>query len=300
MSLFNTKHEKKSATITTILMVILLLFMLIFGSTYMDPPIESGIAVNFGTTDTGSGTTETKRNPKPVAKTTQPEQVEEQQPEETEPVEESQPDTSASEEVLTQESEESIAMKKAEEEAKRKADEEAKAKAEAERVAKAKAEAEAKRKAEEARKRAEIDALTNNLNSEGGTGSDDGEGEGPNDGEGNKGDPNGDPYAASYYGAPGSGSGGAGGYGLNGRSKLSGGEVDKQECNEEGRVVVKITVDRSGKVIDAVAGVKGTRNSAECLLKPAERAAYKYKWNADPNAPSRQIGFIVVNFKLGQ
>ncbi|WP_298520607.1 energy transducer TonB [uncultured Kordia sp.] len=297
MSIFNTEHKRKSATITTVLMVILLLLMFVFGMKYMNPPEESGIAVNFGTTDTGKGQVETQKNPKPVAKSQQ-EEVE--QPQETEPVEETQPDTSAAEEVVTQDSEEAIAIKKAEEEKKRKADEDAKKKAEADRIAKAKAEAEAKKKAEEAKKKADFEALTKDLNSEGGTGSDDGEGEGPNDGDGNKGNPDGDPYATSYYGAPGTGGGGAGGYGLNGRSKLSGGNVDKQDCNEAGRVVVKITVNRAGKVIDAVAGVKGTTNSAKCLLKPAEKAAYEYRWNKDSKAPTTQVGFIVVNFKLGQ
>ncbi len=295
MSIFNTEHKRKSATITTVLMVILLLLMFVFGMKYMNPPEESGIAVNFGTSNTGSGEVETKKNPKPVTAPKQQDQQEEQ-PQETEPVQETQPDTS-SEEVITQDSEETIAMKKAEEEKKRKADEEAKAKAEADRIAKAKAEAEAKKQAEEAAKKAKIDALFNDAN---GNGEDEGGGEGPDDGPGNKGNPNGDPYAASYYGEPGSGNGGTGGYGLNGRSKLRGGEVDKQDCNEAGRVVVKIRVNRQGKVIDATAGVKGTTNSADCLLKPAERAAYKYEWNKDDKAPSTQTGFIVVNFKLGQ
>lgn len=305
MSLFDTEHKKKSATITTVLMVILLILMFVFGKTYMDPPIESGIAVNFGTSNTGSGDVESKKNSKPKTAPKQQEQPKEQ-PQETEPVEETQPDTSASEEVITQDSEEAIALKKAEEEKKRKADEEAKKqaeeakkKAEADRIAKAKAEAEAKKQAEEAAKKAKIDALFNDANGNG-DGNDNEGSEGPNDGPGNKGNPNGDPYATSYYGEPGSGNGGTGGYGLNGRSKLSGGQVDKQDCNEAGRVVVRIRVNRQGKVIDATAGVKGTTNNADCLLKPAERAAYKYTWNKDDKAPSTQTGFIVVNFKLGQ
>ncbi|PTX60875.1 outer membrane transport energization protein TonB [Kordia periserrulae] len=296
MSIFNTEHKRKSATITTILMAFLLFILFVFGMKYLDPPPESGIAVNFGTSNTGSGEVETQKNPKPV--TSQKQEVVEEKVEETQPEEQTQPDTSASEEVVTQDSEETIAMKKAEEEKKRKADEDAKAKAEADRIAKAKAEAEAKRKAEEAKKKADIDALFKDANGNGTD--DDGKGEGPDDGPGNKGNPNGDPYAASYYGEPGSGTGGTGGYGLNGRSKLSGGEVDKQDCNEAGRVVVQIRVNREGKVVEAIAGAKGTTNNAECLLKPAERAAYKYSWNKDSKAPTTQIGFIVINFKLGQ
>lgn len=108
----------------------------------------------------------------------------------------------------------------------------------------------------------------------------------------------GDPYATSYYGSPGSGSG-TGGYGLNGRSLLSKGKV-QQDCNEEGRVVVKITVDRNGNVINATPGVRGTTNNHPCLLEPARKTAFLHKWNLDSNAPDQQIGFVLVNFKLGE
>jgi hypothetical protein len=74
----------------------------------------------------------------------------------------------------------------------------------------------------------------------------------------------------------------------------------QQDCNEEGRVVVKITVDRNGKVIDATPGVKGTTNNDPCLLEPARKTAFLHKWNLDSKAPSQQIGFVVVNFKLGE
>ena len=55
MSLLNTRHEKKSFTLTTILLSVLLLLLFYIGLTYLDPPIENGISVNFGTTDFGSG-----------------------------------------------------------------------------------------------------------------------------------------------------------------------------------------------------------------------------------------------------
>ena len=105
-------------------------------------------------------------------------------------------------------------------------------------------------------------------------------------------------YADSYYGAGGGGSSGKG-WGLKGRSIATQGKV-VQDCNEEGRVVVQIEVDRSGKVVKATAGVKGTTNSAQCLLDAARKTAYKHSWNPDDNAPARQVGFIVINFKLGE
>jgi hypothetical protein len=74
----------------------------------------------------------------------------------------------------------------------------------------------------------------------------------------------------------------------------------QQECNEEGRVVVRIVVDRNGKVVNATPGVKGTTNNHPCLLEPARKTAFLHSWNLDSKAPNQQIGFVVVNFKLGE
>ena len=115
---------------------------------------------------------------------------------------------------------------------------------------------------------------------------------------GYKGDPNGNPYANSFYG--GSGTGGSGkGWGLNGRKNISGENI-RQDCNEAGFVVVQIEVDRNGKVIRAKAGQKGTTNSAPCLLEAARKSALTYRFNADEKAPQTQIGFITINFRLGE
>lgn len=264
----------------------------------MDPPIENGISVNFGTTDFGSGNVQPKEkiqsepNDKPTEPTIQEEQVEEvteKVPEEVEA--EDQP----AEKVLTQESEESIKIKQRQE-AERIADNAAKkAKAEAERVAREKRDAEEKARKEREAKKEKLDQLMGGLNKSDGTATGS---EGDDNKAGDKGRPDGDPYATSYYGTPGSGSG-TSGYGLNGRSLVSKGKV-QQDCNEEGRVVVKIIVDRNGKVINATPGVKGTTNNHPCLLDPAKKTAFKHKWNLDSKAPSRQVGFVVVNFKLGE
>ncbi len=72
------------------------------------------------------------------------------------------------------------------------------------------------------------------------------------------------------------------------------------KCNEEGRVFVSITVDKNGNVINAQSGVKGTTNSAPCLLKQAKKAALLTKFNADKNAPSKQIGIIIYSFSFSQ
>ena len=55
MSYLDTPHKKKSAVLTTIIMGLILFLIFTFGMTYFDPPKEYGIAVNFGTSDIGSG-----------------------------------------------------------------------------------------------------------------------------------------------------------------------------------------------------------------------------------------------------
>ncbi|MEZ4810786.1 MAG: energy transducer TonB [Allomuricauda sp.] len=292
MSFLDTRHKKKSFTLTTLILSALLLLLFYIGLTYLDPPIENGIAVNFGTMDFGSGEVQPKEKVRSEPKEVVSQPVEQVQPQETvqETVEEE-----PVEKVLTSETEETIKIKQ-QQEAKRKADEAAKkAQAEAERIAKEKRDAEERIKQEQDAKKKSLDALIGGIGKSDGTttGS-----EGNDNRAGDKGQPDGDPYATTYYGAPGSGSG-TGGYGLNGRSLVSQGKV-QQECNEDGRVVVRIVVDRTGRVIEATPGVKGTTNNAPCLLEPAKKTALLHKWNLDSNAPPQQIGFVVVNFKLGQ
>ncbi len=298
MSFLDTRHKKKSFTLTTALLSVLLLLLFYIG-TYMDPPIENGISVNFGIMEFGMGDQQPKEKIRsepldiPEPPNVQEEVVQEAVPEEVqeEVAEKEQP----AEKVLTQESEESIKIKQ-QQEAKRKADVAAKkAKAEADRIAQEKREAEEQKIKEQEAKKAELDKLMGGLNKSDGSASGS---EGDDNKPGDKGQPDGDPYATSYYGSPGSGSG-TGGYGLNGRSLVNKGKV-QQECNQEGRVVVKIVVDRNGKVISATPGVKGTTNNNLCLLDPAKKTAFMHKWNLDSNAPSQQVGFVVVNFKLGE
>ena len=281
----------------------------------MDPPEENGISVNFGTTDYGKGQVQPKEKIRsepletpPVEPTKQEEVVEEVVEEEVveeepEPVVEKE---APAEKILTQESEEAIKIKQAKE-AKKRAEDAAKAeqkrkedavkreKAKAAKIAQQKKDAEEQKQREQEAKKAELDKLMGGLNKSDGTASGS---EGDDDRAGDKGQPDGDPYATSYYGSPGSGSG-TGGYGLNGRSLVRKGQVP-QECNQAGRVVVKIVVDKNGNVISATPGVKGTTNNDPCLLEPAKKTAFKHKWNLDANAPSSQVGFVVVNFKLGE
>ena len=175
MSLLNTRHEKKSFTLTTILLSVLLLLLFYIGLTYLDPPIENGISVNFGTTDFGSGTVQPKEKIKSEPLNTpikEPKVVEEKVEEVVEQVpEEKVAKEKPAEKLLTQENEESIKIKQ-QQEAKRKADEAAKkAQAEAERVAREKKEAEEKVRKEQQAKKNKLDELIGGINKSEGTAS---------------------------------------------------------------------------------------------------------------------------------
>ena len=211
--------------------------------------------------------------------------------------------------MLTVEDLDTIAIKKAAvDTAKRKADAEAKKKAEDEAVAKvlaaakAKADAEAKAKAErlkkeadiKAKKKQDLDALMGGIGAEDGT---DTGSEGDDESPGDKGQLNGDPYAPSYFGSPGSGNGGVG-YGLNGRGRPSKSKVIP-DCDEEGTVVVEIHVNQNGNVVKAIPGKRGTTGDI-CLYEAAQKTALTHKWPADSKAPAKQIGYVIVDFSVRQ
>lgn len=136
-------------------------------------------------------------------------------------------------------------------------------------------------------------------------------GDGDDKTSGNKGKSNGSLSSNGYYGTGGSGGGtgggnGAGtgggsgngsGYSLGNRKALSK-PAPKYTCNEAGKVVVEVAVDRNGKTISAIAGVKGSTNTAKCLLDQAQIAAMNTRWDASSNAPEKQVGKIVYNFNL--
>lgn len=318
MAFLDTVHKRKSAVMTSIIAILILVVVFIFGLTYLDPPEEYGIAVNFGTTDFGSGNQQPTEALRPAAQSIESENTEEVIEEvieeameemEEEPAEPNTSKEEVSEEVITQANEEAIAIKKKEEARKREQEE---AKAEADRIAEAKRREEAERKAEAERQRIaeqeriekdrkEKEAKRKNLDAlMGGFGENDGKaegGEGDDNQAGDKGKTTGDPNASGYYGIGGDGSGGN--YRLGNRKALNKPKPD-YPCNEEGRVVVKITVDQSGKVILAEPGAQGTTNSASCLLTEAKEAALKTKFNADSKAPEKQIGAIIYNFSLSK
>ncbi|WP_298329810.1 energy transducer TonB [uncultured Dokdonia sp.] len=275
MAFLDTIHKRKSFTISTIVMAIILLLMFVVGMKYLDPPEEGGIAVNFGTSEVGSGNVQPTKPVASAPKNTAP------QPKPT--VQEPE----IKDEVVTQDIEDAPVIEEKPKEKPTPKVEKPKEKPIEKPVEEAKPDPKPDKSTTSA-----LDALINGPKSDGASQA----GEGDDNQAGDKGDPNGDPNASSYYGT-GKGLDGDGNYQLGGRKAL-GKPKRQQECNEAGTVVVSIEVDRNGKVIKATPGVRGTTNNTRCLLEPAKAAALATKFNADSGAPSKQIGKIVYRFSL--
>lgn len=265
-SFFDTEHKRKSIAITTTIHVVLILLLLFAGMKYMDPPIMQGIAINFGTSDTGMGEVqpldEMASNPQQTSS--------------------SIPDAAPEikDEVATQDVEEAPVIKE---------------KVEKKNVSENKKEEE--KVAEPKPDKSISDAISNILNAPKNDGTAK-SGEGDDNTPGDKGSPDGDPNASSYYGS-GKGLDGDGNYQLGGRQALNK-EKFMQNCNESGTVVVGIEVDRNGNVTQATPGIRGTTNTASCLMEPAKKAALATKFNADENAPTKQVGKIIYRFSLSE
>src|SRR5690606_1780340 len=95
----------------------------------------------------------------------------------------------------------------------------------------------------------------------------------------------------------GSGTGGGHGYSLAGRRATTR-PTPQNNCNEAGTIVVRVTVDRNGNVVNALPGIKGSTNSSSCLQDIAKDAAMRAKGEARASARNNQIGEIVYNFRL--
>lgn len=282
--MLDTPHKKKSAGLTAVVAILLLLLFFMLGLTYYDPPISYGMEVNFGTLVQGSGEVQPTKSVQTIEQPVEkPFEVEEK-------VEVTPPKESTEEsikEVLTEKESTVVVPDKKEEVKLREAvEEEPEPEVEPEPLKEVP-------KVSEATKSVVSNLLKNKT--------EDGEqtqGEGDDLVQGDKGKLEGNPYSSSYYNNYGLGGRGKG-YGLNGRNLQSNGKV-VQDCNQEGTVVVRITVNNNGEVVQAVPGVKGSTNTHPCLLEPARKTALLHKWFPDNNAPAEQIGFVVIQFKLGE
>ena len=282
--------EKGKGLAGTIIIHLVLFVLLILVSFSFPPPpeAEEGILVNFGTDETGLGMVEP--SPPAVVKETSP------------PPPSNVAKKADEEPLLTQNDEEAPEVKKVDPEAEKKriekieADKKKREELEAERIRKKKEDDEKKRIEAEQQRQADImnktkNALANSKNA--GTNS---TSEGIAGGTGNQGDPRGS--VDSKVRGEGSGLGDKGiSYELQGRGfqKLP---EPKYDYQEDGRVVVEISVDRSGKVTQAKPGVKGSTTLNEYLLKVAKDAAMQASFEPKPDAPLFQKGTITYNFIL--
>ncbi len=281
---FRTAEEKKSAIVTTILFVIMILVM----SIAIFPPepkeLEGGggggtIALNFGFDDYGMGDNYTN----------------------TDRVSQAQANISQSNEneILTSDNEDAVAIKETPKKT------ENKPTTTQPTTTKAPAKPQPDKNVS--------DAIGNLLGGDGNTGK-----------AGNQGSQTGNLNNSGYDGAGGSGTGSGGGHGSgqgigtgsgygsgsgagsgsgHGNWKLDGRKavlmpVPQYKCNEEGTVVVEISVDKTGKVVEAKAGVRGTTNTAKCLVDIARQTALQSKFDSSTTARDIQVGTITYNFKL--
>ncbi|MBA22729.1 MAG: energy transducer TonB [Flavobacteriales bacterium] len=281
----NTPHKKKSAILTSLIALLLLLLFSWVGLSYFDPPISYGMEVNFGTSNQGKGTVQPKLPPKQIQK-------QNIQPKTVTPKTSPKATETKTSKVLTQKEASIPVVKKANKPNPNSINKKVKTPDE-----KIKKEVKKEETPKPTVSKSTKQVLSNLLNPKMKTGKNL-QGEGNDEVSGDKGKIDGNPYASSYYGKAGLGGKGSG-FGLNGRSLQNQGSVT-QKCNQEGTVVVRIIVDKSGSVVEAEPGVKGTTNSDPCLLEPAKRTALLHKWFPDLNAPNNQVGFVVVKFKLGE
>lgn len=262
------KNKRKGMIASFVFHAVLLLLFAIFGMSYTTPPPEDGMLINFGYSDSGSGDVEEE----PAQSSEEQEVVEEQEaaaaPQPSEEVK-------SYEEVVSQEVEESVKVEK-----KEKKPEPVKEVKEPQPTEEELRKAEQKKKLEE--RFAKAKAAQNAS-------------QGEKTGSGNQGNPDGVPNAQQGK-VPGRGSSGIS-FDLGGRRMMTAPKIN-DNSQDEGRVVVTITVDRYGKVINAVPGARGSTTASTHLYRLAKEAAFNTKFDADPNASVQQMGSMTFIFEV--
>jgi colicin import membrane protein len=285
-------RERKQGLIISAVVHILLAILIIFVTFRIKMPelSEEGLLVNFGYDETGQGLYEPA--PEPVTPPPPPPSAGEE---------------AAEEAVLTQDFEEAPEVEKKEpdpEELRRQA--EARAAAEqrrreeaavAARLRREQEVADSIRRVEEERQRRiqETNARTANAFSNTSTTGTTGQNQGVAGGQGNQGVEQGT-VGANNYGEGGGTGDSSISYDLGGRGYQS---LPKPpyDYQGEGKVVVEITVDQSGRVTNARAGITGSTTTDDYLLRVAREAALKARFDSRPNTPI-QRGTITYIFKL--
>lgn len=257
-------------------LLILLVLSLTILSTVV-PEEDSGVLVNFGNVDEAAGTFEPlNTGQEPMEETTPP-------PPPTPAVE------TAKEELVTQDVEESVALAEAKKKKEEQRKKEEAIKREQDRIQKEKLE---QQRLADAQRQKEL-AIKNKVAGAFGAGSAAGSSQGSGEtGSGNQGSP----FGNSDHGAN-DGVGGYGSFSLNGRSIGAGGlPRPAYTIQEEGRIVINITVDPKGNVIFAEIG-KGTNIDNASMRKSALEAAKRAKFNSISGS-NNQSGSIAYRYSL--
>jgi TonB family protein len=118
-------------------------------------------------------------------------------------------------------------------------------------------------------------------------------GQGTKDGNGNQGDQSGNPDSKVLEGIS-KGRGTVGG-GLSGR-KIINAPLISESSQKTGRVVIKICVDKNGKVVSAKFTQGGSTTTDSQLVKIAERGAMKYEFVS--GEMDSQCGTLTFDFKV--
>ncbi len=257
-------------------LLILLVLSLTILSTIV-PEEDSGVLVNFGNVDEAAGTFEPlNTGQEPMEETTPP-------PPPTPAVE------TAKEELVTQDVEESVALAEAKKKKEEQRKKEEAIKREQDRIQKEKLE---QQRLADAQRQKEL-AIKNKVAGAFGAGSAAGSSQGSGEtGSGNQGSP----FGNSDHGAN-DGVGGYGSFSLNGRSIGAGGlPRPAYTIQEEGRIVINITVDPKGNVIFAEIG-KGTNIDNASMRRSALEAARRAKFNSISGS-NNQSGSITYRYSL--
>ncbi len=119
-----------------------------------------------------------------------------------------------------------------------------------------------------------------------------GKNEGNGNGPGDKGVPSGTPGATNYSGTPGAGNGnGAIGHTLGGRDIFP--KQFVAEFNESGKVVVHVTVDRSGNIINKYIKSSSSSQLNKIALEEINNVRFSKSDSPDP----QQFGDVTIIFK---
>ena len=257
-------------------LLILLVLSLTILSTVV-PEEDSSVLVNFGNVDEAAGTFEPLNTGQEPMEETTP------HPPPTPAVE------TAKEELVTQDVEESVALAEAKKKKEEQRKKEEAIKREQDRIQKEKLE---QQRLADAQRQKEL-AIKNKVAGAFGAGSAAGSSQGSGEtGSGNQGSP----FGNSDHGAN-DGVGGYGSFSLNGRSIGAGGlPRPAYTIQEEGRIVINITVDPKGNVIFAGIG-KGTNIDNASMRKSALEAARRAKFNSISGS-NNQSGSITYRYSL--